>query len=221
MAAGSGSRWTEAETKSLLDAYGEQIIQEAIDGMATNKFVYDEISRILKEHSNIDRTTSQIETKIKKLRSGYSKLKDRMKQSGSERPYFSSALPSVEKTALKVWEQLDRILGPRPVQNPPEEQLFESGTQQVEQCDDVDAALDMSEDEQSASASNPQKREKKIVEASRSKKACLSDVIEKLNEQMGNITNLIASSIVSPEVREKERKTGNSLVRCSVCYPKP
>jgi hypothetical protein len=37
MAAGSaGSRWTEAETKALLDAYGEQIIQEAIDGMATN-----------------------------------------------------------------------------------------------------------------------------------------------------------------------------------------
>ena len=97
MAAGSGSRWTEAETKALLDAYGEQIIQEAINGMATNKVVYDEISRILKEHSNIDRTTSQIETKIKKLRSGYSKLKDRMKQSGSERLYFSSALSSVEK----------------------------------------------------------------------------------------------------------------------------
>lgn len=89
--------------------------------------------------------------------------------------------------------------------NPPEEQLFESGTQEVEQCDHVDAALDMSEDEQSASASNPQKQEKKIVRASRSKKA-LSDVIEKSNEQMGNITNFIASSIVSPEVREKERK---------------
>ena len=69
-----------------------------------------------------------------------------------------------------------------------------------------DAALDMSENEESASASNPQKREKKIVRASRSKKAHLSDVIEKSNEQMGNITNLIASSIVSPEVREKERK---------------
>lgn len=110
MAAGSGSRWTEAETKALLDAYGEQIIQEAIDGMATNKVVYDEIRKILKEHSNIDRTTSQIESKIKKLRSGYSKLKDRMKQSGSERPYFSSALSSVEKNALKVWEQLDQIL---------------------------------------------------------------------------------------------------------------
>ena len=68
--------------------------------------------------------------------------------------------------------------------NPPEEQLFESGTQEVEQCDHVDAALDMSEDEQSASASNAQKQEKKIVRASRSKKARLSDVIEKSNEQM-------------------------------------
>ena len=79
--------------------------------MATSKIVYDEIKKILKEQSNIDRMTSQIETKIKKLRSGYSKLKDRMKQSGSERLYFSSALSSVEKTALKVWEQLDSILG--------------------------------------------------------------------------------------------------------------
>lgn len=90
--------------------------------------------------------------------------------------------------------------------NPPKEQLFESGTQQIEQCDDVDGASDTFEDEQSASATNPQKREKKIVRASRSKKPRLTDVIEKSNEQMGNITNLIASSIVTPEVREKERK---------------
>ena len=90
MAGWSGSRWTEAETKALLDAYGEQKIQEAVDGMATDKIVYDEIKKTLKEQSNIDRTTSQIETKMKKSRSGYSKLKDRIKQSGSERQYFSS-----------------------------------------------------------------------------------------------------------------------------------
>ena len=61
MAGSSGSRWTEAETKAVLDAYGEQKIQVAIDGMATNKIVYDEIKKILKEQSNIDRTRSQIE----------------------------------------------------------------------------------------------------------------------------------------------------------------
>ena len=90
--------------------------------------------------------------------------------------------------------------------NPPEEQLLESGTLQIEQFDDADAASDISEDKQVASASNPPKREKKITRPPRSKKARLTDVIEKSNEQMGNIASLIASSIVTSEAREKERK---------------
>ncbi|XP_046851176.1 uncharacterized protein LOC124444606 [Xenia sp. Carnegie-2017] len=97
MAANSATRWTEEETTALMDAYGEQIIQDSINGMANNRNVYDKVRKMLKEYSDIDRTTSQIETKIKKLRSSYCKLKDRMKQSGSERPYFLSALSIVEK----------------------------------------------------------------------------------------------------------------------------
>ncbi|XP_046845601.1 uncharacterized protein LOC124439420 [Xenia sp. Carnegie-2017] len=80
----------------------------------------------MKEESNTERTVDQIKTKVKKLRSGYVKLKDRMKTSGSEHPYFSSALSSVEKMALKHWDLLDGILGTRPVNDPPEDQLFQS-----------------------------------------------------------------------------------------------
>ena len=108
--------------------------------------------------------------------------------------------------------------------NPPEEYLLESGTLQIEQFDDADAASDISEDKQVASASNPPKREKKITRAPRSKKARLTDVIEKSNEQMGNIANLIASSIVTSEAREKERKEDREffgMIRCSTCYLKP
>jgi len=53
----------------------------------------------------------QVETKLKKLRSGYSKLKDRMKSSGLERAYLTNALTSVEKVAYEFWDKLDRILG--------------------------------------------------------------------------------------------------------------
>ena len=38
----AGSKWTDDETIALIDAYGEQIIQDAVDGMATNRVVYCE-----------------------------------------------------------------------------------------------------------------------------------------------------------------------------------
>ena len=47
---------------------------------------------------------------MKKLKLGYSKLKDRMKVSGAERPYDSKSLSSVEKVAFQHWDNLDRIL---------------------------------------------------------------------------------------------------------------
>ena len=48
---------------------------------------------------------------MKKLKSGYSKLKDRMKVSGAERPHDSKSHTSVDKVAFQHWDNLDRILG--------------------------------------------------------------------------------------------------------------
>lgn len=72
-----------------------------MERIATNKEVYVQVQKWMKDDRDIDRTVKQVETKLKKLRSGYSKLKDRMKLSGSERPFLTNALSSVEKVAYE------------------------------------------------------------------------------------------------------------------------
>ena len=78
------------------------------DPITTNKELYSSIRDFLKENNDIEHSTKQIETKAKKLKSGYSKLQDQMKVSGAERPYDSKALTSVEKVAFQHWDKLDR-----------------------------------------------------------------------------------------------------------------
>ena len=79
--------------------------------MTTNRELYSSIKSLLEQNNDVQRSTKQIETKVKKLKSGYSKLKDRMKVSGAERPYDSKSLTSVEKVTFQHWDNLDRILG--------------------------------------------------------------------------------------------------------------
>ena len=107
----AGAKWTNEEIIALLDAYSEKSVQDCIEGMVSNKDVNGEIQKIMKEQSGIERTTQQINNKLKKLRSGYGKLKDRMQSSGAERPYLTSALTSLEKVAFQHWDRLDQILG--------------------------------------------------------------------------------------------------------------
>ena len=106
----AGAKWTNEEIIALLDAYSEKSVQDCIEGMASNKDVNGESQKIMKEQSGIERTTQQIDNKLKKLRSGYGKLKDRMQSSGAERPYLTSALTSLEKVAFQHWDRLDEIL---------------------------------------------------------------------------------------------------------------
>ena len=106
-----GQRWTREQVDALIDAYSDIRVQENVEGIATNKEVYGQVQKLMKDDHDIDRTVKQVETKLKKLRSGDSKLKDRMKSSGSERPYLTNALTSVEKVAYEFWDKLDRILG--------------------------------------------------------------------------------------------------------------
>ena len=74
-----GAKWTGEETVLLIETYSTKTVQDSIEGMSSNKELYEEMRRIMKDESQVERTVSQIETKLKKLRSGYSKLKDRMK----------------------------------------------------------------------------------------------------------------------------------------------
>ena len=53
----AGVKWTSEEIIALLDAYSEKSVQDYIEGMASNKNVNEEIQKIMKEESGIERTT--------------------------------------------------------------------------------------------------------------------------------------------------------------------
>ena len=107
--ASDGAKWSKDEIGALIDAYSDA--KTSADPMTTNRELYNSINGLLEQNNDVQRSTKQIETKVKKLKSGYSKLKDRMKVSGAERPYDSKSLTSVEKVAFQHWDKLDRILG--------------------------------------------------------------------------------------------------------------
>ena len=79
--------------------------------MKPNRELYSSTKSLLELNNDVQCSTKQIQTKVKKLKSGFSKLKDRKKVSGAERPYDSKSLSSVEKLAFQHWDNLDRISG--------------------------------------------------------------------------------------------------------------
>ena len=107
--ASDGAKWSQDETSAFIDAFSDA--KTSAEPMTTNKDLYSSIKGLLEQNNDIQRTAKQIETKLKKLKSGYSKLKDRMKISGAERRYDSKALSSQEKAAFQHWDKLDCILG--------------------------------------------------------------------------------------------------------------
>lgn len=80
------------------------------DPMTKNREFYSSIKSLLEQNNDVQGSPKHMETKVKKLKSGYSKFKDRMKVSGAERPFDSKSLTSVEKVAFQHWDNLDRIL---------------------------------------------------------------------------------------------------------------
>ena len=61
----AGAKWTIDETISLIDAYSEEMAQETMEGIASNKELHEQLQQIMKEQSNVNRTPQQIETKLR------------------------------------------------------------------------------------------------------------------------------------------------------------
>ena len=80
--ASDGAKWSQDEISAFIDAFSDA--KTSAEPMTTNKDLYSSIKGLLEQNNDIQRTAKQIETKLKKLKSGYSKLKDRMKISGAE-----------------------------------------------------------------------------------------------------------------------------------------
>ena len=100
-----GSTWSDAEVTALISIWGDEGIQEQLDGASRNRSIYNTISKKLKE-SGFDRDWQQCKSKIKNLKSDYKKIKDHNGVTGNSRQ------------TCKFFEKLDAILGHRPASSP-------------------------------------------------------------------------------------------------------
>lgn len=97
------STWSEEETLKLIEVWGEGAIQAMLECSKRNKDIFVRISRTM-EASRYQETGEQCNTKIKKLRFEYKKIKDKTRE------------------GLKCWkyfEAMDSILGHKPATQPP------------------------------------------------------------------------------------------------------
>ena len=70
----SGAGWTDESTRALLSIWGQQNIQQQLDGVKRNTYIYDKISSELSDVS-YEFTTKQCRTKVKNLIQSYRKVR--------------------------------------------------------------------------------------------------------------------------------------------------
>lgn len=90
--------WSESEVLQLISLWGEEGVQEQLEGSKRNKHVYTNISKALAK-KNINRDCEQCRAKIKKLKLDYRKAKDKNGKTGRGRATW------------KYFDALDTILG--------------------------------------------------------------------------------------------------------------
>ena len=98
--------WTDSETFMLIELWGNDAIQDQLEGCTRNRVVYEKLARGM-ETAGYKRTAIQCREKIKKLKADYRKIKDHHDLTGRGR---------------KTWVFLDKmeeILGSRPTTTPP------------------------------------------------------------------------------------------------------
>lgn len=97
--------WTDNEAFKLIEIWGDETIQEQLEGFKRNKDVYKKISKFMCK-VGYDRTGTQCREKIKKLKVDYHKVKDKNKQTGNNRK------------DTKFYNALNKILGNKPTTQP-------------------------------------------------------------------------------------------------------
>ena len=102
--------WSDQEVKAI---WGENNVQEELDGAVRNKVVFQNISKKMQEQG-YSRDWEQCRTKIKNLKKQYRVVKDHNGETGRGR-----------KTC-KYYKELDDILGHRPASAPTA--LLDTGT---------------------------------------------------------------------------------------------
>ena len=101
-----GAAWSDKEVKDLIAVWGEQKIQEELDGSVRNKTAFQHVSAAMTAKGH-QRDWEQCRTKIKNLKKDYRTVKDHNGETGRGR-----------KTC-RFFHEMDAILGHRPASVPP------------------------------------------------------------------------------------------------------
>ena len=108
-----GSSWSDNEVRALISIWGEDNIQEELDGAVRNQVIFNNIATKMRERG-YERDWQQCRTKIKNLKKEYRQTKDHNGQTGRGRK------------VCKFYRELDNILGHRPASVPAV--LLDTGT---------------------------------------------------------------------------------------------
>ena len=100
-----GVSWSDEEVKALIAIWGEDKVQQELDGAVRNKTVFLTIAEQMKR-LGYDRDWQQCRLKIKNLKKNYREVKDHNGETGRGR-----------KTC-KFYKEMDAILGHRPASAP-------------------------------------------------------------------------------------------------------
>ena len=98
------SAWSKSETLKLIEVWGEDNIQEQLEGCHRNREVYMRIARKLND-CGYERSFEQCREKIKKLKKEYRRIKDRLEETGRGRD---------EEVQWSYYDVMDQILGHKP-----------------------------------------------------------------------------------------------------------
>ncbi|XP_071775852.1 ATP-dependent (S)-NAD(P)H-hydrate dehydratase isoform X1 [Centroberyx gerrardi] len=119
-----GFLWSDVETRTLLNIWGEQDIQTALDGNFRNSFVYRDVARRLGV-MGFERTPEQCRVRIKSLKRQYLLVKEGNLRNNGQYHKIS-----------KFYDTMERILSNRPALDPQE--LIDSGAGGDEMVDGVE-----------------------------------------------------------------------------------
>lgn len=108
-----GFLWSDVETRTLLNIWGEQDIQTALDGSFRNSFVYRDVARRLAA-MGFDRTPEQCRVRVKSLKRQFLLAKEgNIRNNGQYHKI------------CKFYDMMERILSNRPVLDP--QDMLEGG----------------------------------------------------------------------------------------------
>ena len=122
--------WSDTEVINLIELWGDEGIQQQLEGAKRNKHVYDKLAKELQK-KGIDKTAEQCRAKMKKLKVDYRKVKDKHNKTGESRSNW------------KFFDTMDAVLGHRPTTRPP---VVLDTSEQPDDYDEVGSEEDGEED---------------------------------------------------------------------------